>query len=271
MSFIHRVFNMFRAKKSLGQNFLINPGVLDKITAAAELNKNDTVLEIGPGTGVLTEKLAETLRQSSEQEAGRIIAVEKDRQLAEKLGEKFKNTNVEIVEADILKLDIEKLFGNLKLEIRNSHYKVVGNIPYYIASHLLKTVFEKWPRPKLIVLMVQKEVAQRIVAKPPKMNLLALSVQFYAEPTIVNYVSRGSFRPMPKVDSAIISLRPKALSLKPEFKKEFFKLIKTAFAGKRKQLKNTVGLEILKKAGIKPKTRPEELSLDDWGNLTACG
>jgi 16S rRNA (adenine1518-N6/adenine1519-N6)-dimethyltransferase len=273
---------MLRAKKSLGQNFLINPGVLDKIVTAAELDKNDTVIEIGPGTGILTEKLAE--------KAGKIIAIEKDRRLIEGLRKKFfardgsafggKNTNVEIVEADILKLDIGELFRNYKLlgedshakpgisvEIRDSDYKVVGNIPYYITSHLLKTVFEEWPTPKLIILMIQKEVAQRIVAKPPHMNLLALSIQFYAEPKIASYVSRGSFRPMPKVDSAIISLRPKALSLKPEFKKEFFKLVRTAFAGKRKQLKNTIGLEVLNKAGIKPKARPEELSMEDWINL----
>ena len=129
---------MFRAKKSLGQNFLINRGVLDKIINAAELDKNDTVIEIGPGTGVLTEKLAE--------KADKIIAIEKDRRLIEGLKEKFKNTNVEIVEADVLKLDIGELFRNYKLEIRNSNYKVVGNIPYYITSHLLKTIFEELRR-----------------------------------------------------------------------------------------------------------------------------
>ena len=242
---------MFRAKKSLGQNFLINPGVLDKIVTAAELDKNDIVIEIGPGKGVLTEKLAK--------EAGQVIAVEKDRRLIEELKEKFKNANVEIIEEDILKLDIGKL-------LENSRYKVIGNIPYYITSHLLKTIFEKWPIPDFILLMVQKEVAQRITAKPPRMNLLALSIQFYAELKIVSYVSRGSFRPMPKVDSAIIKLTPRR---QPRIKDReprdmFFKLIKTAFAGKRKQLKNTLGLEVLEKADIKPKARPEELSMDDW-------
>ncbi|MEK7603910.1 MAG: 16S rRNA (adenine(1518)-N(6)/adenine(1519)-N(6))-dimethyltransferase RsmA, partial [Patescibacteria group bacterium] len=230
---------MFKAKKSLGQNFLINPGILDKIIAAAELDKNDTVIEIGPGTGVLTKKLAE--------QAGRIIAVEKDRRLIEGLKEKFKNASVEIIEGDILKLDVGEL-------IENSPYKAVGNIPYYITSHLIKTIFEKWPAPEIIILTVQKEVAQRITAKPPRMNLLALSVQFYAEPKIVSFVSRGSFRPMPKVDSAIIKLAPLRQSRvgDHESKDKFFKLIKTAFAGKRKQLKNTIGLEILNKAGIKP-------------------
>ena len=246
---------MFKAKKSLGQNFLINPGILDKIIAAAELDKNDTVIEIGPGTGVLTKKLAE--------QAGRIIAVEKDRRLIEGLKEKFKNASVEIIEGDILKLDVGEL-------IENSPYKAVGNIPYYITSHLIKTIFEKWPAPEIIILTVQKEVAQRITAKPPRMNLLALSVQFYAEPKIVSFVSRGSFRPMPKVDSAIIKLAPLRQSRvgDHESKDKFFKLIKTAFAGKRKQLKNTIGLEILNKAGIKPKARPEELSMNDWVSIT---
>lgn len=246
---------LFKARKSLGQNFLINPGILDKIVTAAELDKNDTVIEIGPGTGVLTEKLTE--------KSSRVIAVEKDRRLIEKLKEKFKNVNVEIIEKDILKLDVGEL-------IENSPYKLIGNIPYYITSHLLKTIFEKWPTPDLVLLMVQKEVALRITEKPPHMNLLALSVQFYAEPKIVSYVSRGSFRPMPKVDSAIIKLVPLRQSKvgDNESKDKFFKLIKTAFAGKRKQLKNTVGLEILNKAGIKPKTRPEELSMNDWINIT---
>lgn len=246
---------LFKARKSLGQNFLINPGILDKIVTAAELDKNDTVIEIGPGTGVLTEKLTE--------KSSRVIAVEKDRRLIEKLKEKFKNVNVEIIEKDILKLDVGEL-------IENSPYKLIGNIPYYITSHLLKTIFEKWPTPNLVLLMVQKEVALRITAKPPRMNLLALSVQFYAEPKIVSYVSRGSFRPMPKVDSAIIKLVPLRQSrvVDNESKDKFFKLIKTAFAGKRKQLKNTIGLEVLNKAGIKPKARPEELSMNDWINIT---
>ena len=256
MSVIHRTFCMFKAKKSLGQNFLVNQGVLDKIVTAAELDKNDTVLEIGPGIGTLTEKLASV--------ADRVIAVEKDRRLIEGLKDKFKNSNIEIIEADILKLDISSLFRNLKLEIRNSDYKVVGNIPYYVTSNLLRKIFENWPRPELIVLMVQKEVAQRITARPGDMNLLALSVQFYAEPKIISYVSRGSFRPMPKVDSALLRIKLRRAQQSKEMAQRFFKLIKTAFAGKRKQLKNTIGSEVLKNTGIKSESRPEELSLDDW-------
>jgi len=273
---------MFKAKKLLGQNFLINPGVLDKIVGAIELDKSDTVLEIGPGTGILTEKLSE--------KAGKIVAVEKDRRLIEGLVEKFsakggsafggKNSNVEIIEGDILKLDIKELFRNSKLEIINPRYKVVGNIPYYITSHLLRKIFESWPRPKLIVLTVQKEVAQRILAKPPHMNMLALSVQLYAEPKIISHVSRGSFRPIPKVDSAILRLTPHHASwtTKHETKEKFFKLIKTAFAGKRKQLVGNLSRnfdimkeelsEIFNKLNIRPDARAENLSLIQWLKLT---
>ncbi len=249
-----------KPKKSLGQNFLVNQGVLDKIVEGAEVGPEDVVLEIGPGTGNLTLKLAK--------KAKRVIAIEKDRRLIEELREKFKNTNVEIVEDDVLKLKIE----NLKLD----NYKIVANIPYYITSNLLRTVFEKWPKPKLVVLTVQKEVAQRIMAKPPHMNLLALSVQFYSSPTIIGYVSKGSFRPTPKVDSAIIKIIPKKDT--PANKDIFFKLIKAGFAGKRKQLANNLSkkldlpkdkvIGVLKESGLDEKARAENLSLDKWAELS---
>ena len=243
-------------KKSLGQNFLVNKGIAQKILNAAEITNNDLVLEIGPGRGVLTEELRK--------KANRLIAVEKDHRLITDLKNMFREfSNVEIIEGDVLKFNPYSIF--------HIPYKIVANIPYYITSHLLKTIFEKWPVPKVIVLMVQKEVAQRITAKPPHMNLLALSVQFFAEPKIISYVSRGSFRPIPKVDSAIIRLTPKHEIWNIEYgiKDRFFKLIKTAFAGKRKQLKNTIGIEVLKNTGIKPESRPEELSLGDWLKLAS--
>ncbi len=260
-------------KRSLGQNFLINAGILEKIVSAAELSLNDTVLEIGPGTGNLTKPLSE--------KAGQVIAIEKDPRLIEELHEKFKNTNVTIIEGDILKLDIEKLFENCKLKIENCDYKVIANIPYYITSNLLRTIFEKWPRPKLIVLTIQKEVAQRIVAKPPNMSLLALSVQFYAEPKIIGYISRGSFRPMPKVDSAIIRLTPLQGPLSEarlRGSEKFFKVAKAGFSGKRKQLINNLSknfgiirgdlLKAFKEVGIEPDVRAENLSLEQWLTLS---
>lgn len=246
---------MFHAKKSLGQNFLINQGILSKIVTTAEPTKDDLVVEIGPGTGNLTKLLSE--------KAGRVVAIEKDRRLIGELKEKFLNTNIKIIEGDILKLDIEELFRNLKLEIRNSNYKVVGNIPYYITSNLLRTIFEKWPRPRLIVLTVQKEVAKRIVAKPPDMNLLALSVQLYSDTKVVSYISKGSFRPLPKVDSAIIKLIPKEETDAKE-NEEVLIIAKKAFAGKRKQLQNTLPEINFESLGIDPKSRPEELSVPDW-------
>ena len=241
-----------KQKRSLGQNFLINQGILDKIVQAAEVGPEDTVVEVGPGTGNLTRKLSEKAKQ--------IIAIEKDHRLIDKLKSEFGNSNVEILEGDVLKFKIE----NLKL--RDFEYKIVANIPYYITSNFLRTLLEEWSRPKLVVLTIQKEVAQRIVAKPPRMSLLALSVQLYAEPKIISYVSKGSFRPIPKVDSAIIKLVPKD-DADGKNNERILAIAKKAFAGKRKQLKNTIGKEILEKVGIRPESRPEELSLDDWLKL----
>ncbi len=252
-----------RPKKSLGQNFLINAGLLEKIASAAELKNNDTVLEIGPGTGNLTKLLSE--------KSGRVIAIEKDRRLIEELQKKFKNTNIEIIEADVLQWTPSQLQKCLL------QYKIVANLPYYITSHFLRMVFERWPKPKLIVLTVQKEVAQRIVAKPPDMNLLALSVQLYAEPKIIGHVSRGSFRPMPNVDSAIIKMitYDKPLTTDPV---RFFTLVKAGFSEKRKQLISNLSrnfgimkediLKVFEKIGIKQDIRAENLSLSQWIELS---
>jgi len=252
----------FITKKSLGQNLLVNQGILDKIVTAAEITSNDLVLEIGPGTGNLTKKLI--------QKAGRVIAIEKDRRLVSELQSTIKKSGTEIIEGDILKFNI----GNLKL--KDGKYKVVGNIPYYITSQLIRIIFEKWPRPELIVLTIQKEVAQRIMAKPPHMNLLALSVQYYSEPKIISYISRGSFRPIPKVDSAIIKLvtRDRRQETRTE---QFFKLIKAGFSAKRKQLINNLSgkfgimkdelKDIFDKTGLKHNTRAEELSTKEWEKL----
>ena len=252
------------AKKSLGQNFLINPHILDKIVAAAEVSKDDIILEVGPGTGLLTRKLAE--------KAKNVIAIEKDRRLIRSLHEIFKNyPNIEIVEADILKLPVT----SYQLLI---NYKIVANIPYYITSNFLRKVFEEFPKPELIVLTIQKEVAQRIIVKPPHVNLLALSVQYYSEPEIIGNISKNNFRPVPRVDSAIIRLRPKALSLEPEETEKLFALMKIGFSEKRKQLapilskKLKIGkeriLESFGQAGIESTARAENLSLEQWGTLS---
>lgn len=249
-------------KKSLGQNFLVNPHILDKIVSAAELSKDDTVLEVGPGTGNLTKKIAE--------KAGRVIAIEKDKRLIDPWKETLtKYPNIEIIEGDALKFKIEDL--NLP-----PSYKIVANIPYYITSNLLRAVFETWPQPKLIVLTIQKEVAERIIAKPPHMNLLAISVQYYSEPKIVLKISKNNFRPIPKVDSAIIKLTPKQVT-EDRRQEKLFELVRAGFSEKRKQLANNLSknlkiskenvIDILFKAGLKKDIRAENLQIWQWIEL----
>ena len=260
-------------KKSLGQNFLNNPGIIEKIVAAAELTSNDKVLEVGPGTGTLTKVLVE--------KSGMVVAVEKDRRLIEDLEAAFSPAQVRIIEGDVLSFD------PVVAGLRDNEYKIVANLPYYITSHFIRTVFEQWPQPILLVLMVQKEVAQRIMApvrmaqpggKPLHTNLLALSVQYYAEPRLVTHVSKGSFRPIPTVDSSVIKLIPRAnLPLAAEQEERLFTIWKACFAGKRKQLINTLPSvlnlnkdsvsQLLTKPKISPQSRPETLSFEDWLTL----
>jgi len=254
-----------RPRKSLGQNFLINEGVYRKIITALEIKPDDTVIEIGPGLGTLTEYLATS--------GACVVAVEKDHKLAEYLKAKFfGNNRVIIVEEDILKF----LPSDYKLQTIN--YKLVGNIPYYLTSHLLRTVFEEWPRPRIVVLTIQKEVAQRITARPPDMSLLAISVRYYADANIIGYVSRKSFWPEPSVDSALLRLNPKSEIRNPKKDEQFFKIVKIGFAGKRKQLVNNLarglGLsksvveEKLNVAGIEPTRRAETLTVSEWESLS---
>jgi len=249
------------AKKSLGQNFLSNPRILEKICAAAQLTKGDTVLEVGPGTGNLTQVLSE--------KAQSVIAIEKDHRLIEELAKRFPDTQrIKVIEGDVLEINPESL------DLKAREYKIVANIPYYITSHFIRTVFEQWPRPSIIVLTIQKEVAQRIVAQPPHMNLLALSVQFYADTKIIDTIKRGSFNPVPKVDSVIIKIVPRIIPplIKPEL---FFRIIKAGFSSPRKQLINNLPAPketvttILQNMRIDPKTRPEALNLEQWVSLAA--
>jgi 16S rRNA (adenine1518-N6/adenine1519-N6)-dimethyltransferase len=232
-------------KKYMGQNFLIDENILNKIIDSADLSTKDTVLEIGPGLGILTAELA--------RKAKRVIAVEKDKKMCEVLKDvlkEFKNT--EIINADILKTK----------PVGFTNYKIVANIPYYLTSPIIRKFLEAKNRPDMIILMVQKEVAQRITAKPPHMNILSIAVQFYAEPKIIDYVLKNSFFPVPKVDSAIIKIIPKQI---PEIDTEkFFTLIKKGFSAKRKMLKNNIPEANLKKAGLNPGVRAENLSIDNW-------
>ncbi|MBI2450939.1 MAG: ribosomal RNA small subunit methyltransferase A [Parcubacteria group bacterium] len=252
-------------KKSLGQNFLINPGVLEKIIQAADLKKEDEVLEIGAGLGTLTVALA--------RKAKKVVAIEKDKQLAQIAAGIFESENLQnirLIQADILKLDIQSL--NLA-----KNYALVANLPYNIASRVIQKFLDSEFQPQKMIIMVQKEVGQRILARPPDMNLLALSVQIFANAQIADYVKKGSFWPQPKVDSAILKIIPKTKKpLKKETKK-IFKIARPAFQGKRKTILNTLSKNLsmdkakteiwIKKAGLNPKLRPENLSLKDWIKL----
>jgi len=251
--------------KRLGQNFLINGAILKKVIKAADLHPQDTVLEIGPGIGVLTQGLART--------AKKVIAIEKDPKMCEILKETLKNfKNVEIIQADILKLD-PKPYA-LK------PYKLVANLPYYIAAPVIRKFLESKIQPKSMILMVQKEVAQRICSKPPDMSILAVSIQFYAKTEIISYVSKKSFWPSPKVDSAIIKIIPRqfCVPVSRQFRERFFRIVKAGFAHPRKQILNNLSNELkynkekvkswLLKNNIQPGQRAETLTLEDWIKLT---
>jgi len=258
-------YNIYPSKR-LGQNFLVDEGILKKIVEAAELSKNDIVLEVGPGIGNLTVELAKSVKK--------VIAVEKDQDLVRILKELldcWKVRNVRIVEGDIRKIE------NCKLKIENC-YKVVANIPYYLTSPLIRKFLEASNAPKEMILMVQKEVAQRICAKPPKMSILAVSVQFYAKPEIISFVSKKSFWPQPKVDSAIIKIKPLINADKRLINADLFlKTVKTGFSQPRKQLANNLsnGLKMdkgkvknwLLKNNIQPTQRAETLTIEDWLKL----
>ncbi len=273
---IREICQIFAIKPSRtkGQNFLVNEHIYDDIVKAAEIKKEDTVLEIGPGLGFLTFKLAA--------KAKRVIAVELDDVLANYLQigvSAQKTSNVEVYNEDILRFNLEKHLP------AKTNYKIVANLPYNITSIFLRLFLSASHKPESLVLMLQKEVAERIVATPPDMSLLALSVQYYAEPKIIREVKAGNFWPEPKVDSAVIKLIVKN---RPEMSqnsqaaedKMFFRLAKIGFSAKRKMLKNNLagGLkidqkiiaDILKKNNFNPLLRAEDLGLDDWLKLFAA-
>lgn len=256
----------------LGQNFLTDKNIVNKIMASADLKPDDFVIEIGPGKGILTEELVKS--------ADRVAAIELDKNLAEFLRNKFSaNQNIEIIEGNILKINLSELAESYKLKAKS--YKVIANIPYYITSPIIRLFLEADSPPGEMILMVQKEVAERITAKPGQMSLLAVSVQYYAEAKILFPVSRGSFYPVPEVDSAVIKItynKQPAIHNKQEAKK-FFRIARAGFSAKRKTLLNNLASSLhlskkeveekLKAASIKPIARAQELSVEDWKKLTS--
>jgi len=261
-----------RARKGLGQHFLVDRGVLEKIISAAELETSDTVIEVGPGLGVLTGELVK--------KAANVIAIEADSKLASSLQKTFsKAPQLTVLNADVLEIDPGELLKSHAQAIdRRRGYKVVANLPYYIAAPILRHFLETSLNPTLMVVMVQKEVGQRIVAGPGEMSILGISVQLYGQPTIVDYVPAQSFYPRPKVDSAIVRIdvypRP---AVEVADIAGFFEIVKAGFSAPRKQIRNSLALglqlnsaevvKLLEEAGIAPQRRPETLSLDDWAKL----
>ncbi len=256
-------------KKSLGQNFLFDEAILDRIVVAADVGQGDVVLEIGPGAGSLTRRLARA--------AAHVIAVELDDRLLPVLHHTLADfSNVTLIHGDILKVQIP----NLKSQTPNSNYKVVANIPYYLTSALIRRLLEAEAKPSLVVLTVQREVAGRICASPPEMSLLAVSVQFYGRPRLVGHIPAGAFYPAPDVDSAIVRIdlfdQPPLRGAEAD---QFFALVKAGFSQKRKQIKNALagGLrlegaeaeKLLLAANIDPARRAETLTLEEWMSLAS--
>lgn len=258
----------FRPEKALGQNFLRDKRILPRIVATAGISPDDTVIEVGAGLGVLTRALAER--------AKRVVAVEVDQRLIPILERLLSDlTNVTLVHADILKVSPSALLAPES----PPYYKVVANLPYYITSPTLRHFLEAERKPTRMVVMVQREVAERIIAKPGEMSLLAVSVQFYARPTLVARISRHSFYPPPEVDSALVCLD---LYETPPYDvpepRAFFEIVSAGFGQRRKQLHNSLArglglsteqaVRLLNNCGIDPTHRAEDLSLEEWACLS---
>ena len=248
-------------KKSLGQHWLKDPDILADIAEAAELTGDDVVLEIGPGLGTLTSRLLAR--------ANSVTAVEFDADLARKLPGQFPGKKLTVVNQDILQFDLNQLPKN---------YKVVANVPYYITSKIVEKLMTAENKPSIAVLLVQKEVAERIAAEAGNMSVLSVSVQIFAEAELDIEVPRQFFTPPPKVDSQVVVLRTRDNPLiTSEDQRDFFRIVKAGFSAKRKKLRSSlsgglgidksVAEELLKNAGISPDARAEDLAIEDWKRL----
>lgn len=254
-----------KAQKGLGQNFLIDNNIRDEIVNAASLSVDDVVIEVGPGLGMLTEEMVKI--------AGKVIAVELDDSLAERLRQKLKvSANIEVISSDILKLDLNNLVKGV------AGYKVVANIPYYITSPILHYFMHAENRPSLMVIMMQKEVAQDVTAPPGKMNFISASMRIFSRPEIVCNVPAASFYPVPRVDSTVVrftTLEQPAIQV--DDLSRFLEFVHGGFKAPRKKIRNSlaIGLKIeteesdalLLKADIDPLRRPGTLLLEEWSRL----
>lgn len=267
-------------RTKLGQNFLINKKALETIAQSLEIKDDEMIIEIGPGHGELTEEILAQNKKIN------FIAIEKDSQLIQDLRQKFsKNKNLEIIEGDALEI-LPSLIRDPRYAIHNFNYKIVGNIPYYITGYLLRILSELKNKPSLAVLTIQKEVAERLAAEPPRMNLLAAAVQFWSEPEIIAYLPKEYFKPQPEVDSAILKLKtqnPKLSKLKKKNEEQkaaaYYRFIKIIFKQPRKTILNNLsdGLslpkekisEILAELAITPTDRPQNLNVEQIKKLPA--
>lgn len=253
-----------RPNKAFGQNFIVDHSILLRIVEAAEIHVDDQVLELGAGTGVLTRELAKHAR--------RVVAVELEREMLSLLVKTTRNyTNVELLERNLLYVDPAEVFGS-------EPYKLVANLPYYITAPTFRHFLESANAPRLFVVMVQYEVAQRIVAGPGDMSLLGVSIQFYGKPSIIEHVPARAFYPAPKVDSAILRIDLKdEVPLTPGQRDSFFRLVQAGFSQRRKQIHNSLTHGLHRKnvevqagllaANIEPGRRAETLSIEDWLRL----
>ena len=248
-----------KAKKSLGQHWLKSKSALADIIKSADLKSGELVLEIGPGQGVLTEAILV--------EKTKVIAIEKDENLAlfltKKFADQIKNRQLKIITGDVLNLDIKKI-------LNKKPYKIVANIPYYLTGQFFRQFLSAKNQPKSIVVLIQKEVANRIVAKNKKESILSISVKVYGEPKLEKIVPAGAFSPPPKVDSAILSIKNISRDFFSEIDEDgFFTVIKKGFGQKRKQLKNNLGLKesTLTLCKLPSTIRAEDLTITDWQYL----
>lgn len=249
-----------RPQPAAGQHFLLDEAIGQEMVATAEVGPADTVIEVGPGLGILTQPLLAT--------GARVIGIELDRRLAGYVSQKFLGQkNFQLIQSDIFKIDLNSL-------VKDFRYLVVANLPYGVTSLLFRNLLTLAPRPRRMTAMIQKEVAERMVAEPGKMSLLSLLVQHYSDAMFVTSVPKTSFWPAPEVTSAVIDVRVKNPPPDPEISQRMFQVARTAFSGRRKTLLNSLSAlppyekvrveKELRSVGISPTSRPQELSLEDW-------